>query len=124
MFRIGKAGFLSNDFSKGSMCMSSKRNIPNLDYKIFHESGEKVEKIRKPKMDDNLKKMAIHIASDVDDFLDSYEIDVNSDENDLGEYVTKLDALKKEYRRIDVFTGKLKHQMRKTSMFCIRPLNR
>ena len=91
------------------------RNQLSLDYRVYHKTGERVEKIRVSKRvsaegvqnfsdpdmaTDNLREMSININSDVEDFFDSYSIElIMDDEIELERYVSKIEELKKEHRR-------------------------
>ena len=78
------------------------RHQPDIDYKIFGETGERVLKDRGakicPKME-TLHSKAVDSCSDVDDFLSSYTLDDIAGEEDLQEFITKVDSIKREYRR-------------------------
>ena len=78
------------------------RHQPDIDYKIFGETGERVLKDRGakicPKME-TLHSKAVDSCSDVDDFLSSYTLDDITGEEDLQEFLTKIDSIKREYRR-------------------------
>ena len=47
-----------------------------------------------------LKRQAIHITSDLEDFCDSYNIDEIEDEDELKQYIIELGDLKLNFRRI------------------------
>ena len=49
---------------------------------------------------DELKPKVIEICSDVEDFLDSYVLDDLNGEEELREYIDKLDVLKRDFRRV------------------------
>ena len=92
------------------------RSIPDIDYKILHERGDKVPKARTkpftvddaPGIDidnasqimDDLPKLAIDIRSDVEDLFESYDIDELLDEEELSRYQSKLETVKRDFRRI------------------------
>ena len=78
-----------------------KRNQPDIDYKIFGDSGDRVlkDRGRKPKMD-TLHARTVDSCSDVDDFLSSYTLDELSGEDELQDYVTKVEVLKRDFRRV------------------------
>ena len=78
------------------------RSQLDLDYKILHSTGRKVPKIREKQTNkmSELQMKAIDIGSDVEDFFDSYVLDELNEEEELREYVEKLDTLKREFRRV------------------------
>ena len=86
------------------------RNIPDIDYKELHERGAKVPKVRGRTITediapatitmDDLATLVIDIRSDVDDLSDSYDINELSDEEELSNYQTKLETVKRNFRRI------------------------
>ena len=54
-----------------------------------------------PKMaNDKLRVMSINIGSDIKDFFESYSIDLITDEYELDNYISKIENLKREHRRI------------------------
>ena len=80
------------------------RNQPKLDYKILHSTGRRVCKgdrgqQNNPNMDE-LHLKTIDICSDVDDFFSSYSLDELEGEEELQDYVAKIEVLKREFRRI------------------------
>ena len=79
------------------------RNQPDIDYKIFGETGEKVFKDRGTKISakmDNLHGKAIDSRSDADDLMSSYTLDELCSEEDLQEFLTKAETIKQEFRRV------------------------
>ena len=77
------------------------RNQPDIDYKVFGETGERVLKNRGPKISTNMDALhgkAVDSCSDVDDFLSSYTLDDMLGEEELQEFITKVETLK--YRRV------------------------
>ena len=79
------------------------RSQPDLDYQVLHSSGRRVFKERErrdnSKMTD-LQTKAVDICSDIEDLFDSYVLDELNGEEELREYVEKLEVLKREFRRI------------------------
>ena len=77
------------------------RNQPDIDYKIAGASGRRVLKDRgtKPIMD-TLHGKTVDSCSDVDDFLSSYTLDELSGEEELQDFVTKVEILKRDFRRV------------------------
>ena len=49
---------------------------------------------------EELKTRVIHICSDVEDFYDSYDIELMDDEHDLQDYISRISDLKRHFRRI------------------------
>ena len=95
--------FLLFLFVSVSHCMSRPvRSQPDLDYQILHSTGRKVRKTREKQTNNmsELQMKANDIGSDVEDFFDSYVLDELNKEEELREYVEKLDVLKREFRRI------------------------
>ena len=79
------------------------RSAQQLDYKILHTTGRKVYKNRgdqnSSKMDElNIK--VVEICSDVDDFLASYTLKELTEEDEVQDYVLKLEGLKRDFRRV------------------------
>ena len=86
-----------------SHCMPRPvRSQPDLDYQILHSTGRKVPKTREKQTNNmsELQTMANNVGSDVEDFFDSYVLDELNEEEELREYVDKLDVLKREFKRI------------------------
>ena len=77
------------------------RNQPDIDYKIAGASGRRVLKDRgtKPIMD-TLHGKTVDSCSDVHDFLSSYTLDELSGEEELQDFVTKVEILKRDFRRV------------------------
>ena len=81
----------------------SKRQTLSLDYKIFHSEGRKVVKVRDTdtimeseisELTKNLHSLAINCRSDVEDFFDTYDIDELENEEDLQNYISKIEGVK------------------------------
>ena len=49
---------------------------------------------------DNLQVQAINALSDVEDFLETFLIDELSSEGELKEYISKLEVVKRDFRRV------------------------
>ena len=87
----------------------SKRQTLSLDYKIFHSEGRKVVKVRDTdtimeseisELTKNLHSLAINCRSDVEDFFDTYDIDELENEEDLQNYISKIEGVKRDFRRV------------------------
>ena len=73
----------------------------DIDYAELHRTGRKVVKSRQVSMaSPDLTIDSINISSDIEDFLESYEVNDLSSEIELREYVTRIGDLKKEFRRV------------------------
>ena len=79
------------------MSGSSRKKL-DIDYNIFSKTGKKVEKVRD--MAEKLKIASVNINSDVEDFFESYLLEQLTDEDEIRQYVNKLENLKLEHRRI------------------------
>ena len=75
----------------------SLRSKVDIDYRIFHNTGEKVPKCRS---DMDLAMQALNLESDVDDFFESYSHENLVSCEDLEDYCSKLGKLKQEFRRV------------------------
>ena len=79
--------------------MSRKSKI-DIDYGIFHKTGEKIPKNRRKIIEMDLKEkkvLELKILSDIDEFFANSEFDATSEEhNESLEEITKLS---KEYRQ-------------------------
>ena len=83
------------------MSRQARSNRLDLDYGVLHRTGRKVPKVRGPEMaSQGLQTQAIHICSDMEDLLDSYDFENLEEEEELNEYVTKLGDLKRNFRRV------------------------
>ena len=86
------------------MSRKSSRKKFDFDYKLYSDTGEKVEKVRTvSKMTtpvDKLKIMSSNIMSDIDDCFETYQLELIKEESDLASYVDELKTLKREHRRI------------------------
>ena len=83
-------GFLFRFMSRPS------RRLPDIDYKILNDTGERVNIVRGKQninMDD-LQTKIIDIRSDVDDLYDSYDLGELKGEEELQEFINKVDGLK------------------------------
>ena len=78
----------------------SLRSKVDFDYKVYNETGEKVPKYRESKMDADLAKQAINIYSDVEDFFESYDLEIMSSFEDIEKYDENIRVLKQEFRRL------------------------
>ena len=77
------------------------RNIPDLDYKVLNSTGVRVPKVRaKGDKMDEVARLAINSRSDVEDLFESYVIEELEDEDELSDYLTKIDVVKRDFRRI------------------------
>ena len=77
------------------------RSRVDIDYKIWGTTGEKVTKVRDTnKKMDEVKTKAIHSRADVEDLFDFYDLDELEGEEELQEYVTKCEEVKRDFRRI------------------------
>ena len=79
------------------------RSEQQIDYQILHTTGRKVYKNwgdqNSSKMDElNIK--VVEICSDVDDFLASYTLEELTEEDEVQDYVLKLEGLKRDFRRV------------------------
>ena len=79
------------------------RSVQQIDYQILHTTGRKVYKNRgdqnSSKMDE-LNTKVVEICSDVDDFLASYILEELTEEEEVKNYVLKLEGLKRDFRRV------------------------
>ena len=85
--------------------MSGTRKKVDLDYKILHREGRRVVKDRTKERGDmaassDLHTQAIHINTDIDDLFESYDIGELCDEDELVDYLAKIEDLKKQFRRV------------------------
>ena len=85
--------------------MSGTRKKVDLDYKILHREGRRVAKDRTKERGDmaassDLHTQAIHINTDIDDLFESYDIGELCDEDELVDYLAKIEDLKKQFRRV------------------------
>ena len=81
-----------------TVCMSRpSRKLLSVDYKELGRTGGRVYKAGEM---EELRTAAIKIRSDVEDLIDSYDLEEITEEDDLQEYVGEVKVLKQEYRRI------------------------
>ena len=78
------------------------RKLPDVDYKILGSTGDRVKVVRVKQNSnmDEYKTKAIYISSDVDDLFDSYVLEEMNGEEELQNYVDRVDALKRDFRRV------------------------
>ena len=75
------------------------RNIP--DFKVLNSTGVRVPKVRtKGDKMDEVARLAINSQSDVEDLFESYVIEELEDEDELSDYLTKIEVVKRDFRRI------------------------
>ena len=88
------------------ICMSRpRRKILDIDYKPFHSRGERVPKVRTTisKMTDvtelvtEFQNLAINCRSDVEDFFETYDIEMLVEEEELSIYLSKIEDIKHEF---------------------------
>ena len=83
-----------------------ERSVLSLDYKEYHNTGDRVFKGRERRPVtgeiemEALKTEAIKVRSDVEDLFESYDLEGLTEEDDLLGYVGEIKQLKQEYRRI------------------------
>ena len=73
----------------------------DLDYAILHKTGRRVPKVRGSDMaSQELQMQAIDIESDIEDFFESYQVTNLNEIDPLVSFVSKIEDLKRSYRRI------------------------
>ena len=80
------------------MCTSGSRQTIDLESEEISTSDGR--RTRGAKMAADYKIQALDIRSNVEDFLESYEIENLVLEEDLIDYISKIGDLKKDYRRV------------------------
>ena len=78
----------------------SSRRIVELDYAILHRTGKRVPKVKTNMANQELQKQAINISSDIEDLMESYEIEKLTELDELDKFVTLIGDMKRDYRRI------------------------
>ena len=79
------------------------RSVQHIDYQILHATGRRVTVDRGKQTElkmDELQTKAIEICSDVEDFFDSFTLDDLTEEDEVQEYVLKLEGVKRDFRRV------------------------
>ena len=81
----------------------SGRSRLDFDYRILHSTGERVPIVRtsQPEMDEQQRHAkAVDSVSDVDDLLSSYTLEELVGEEELHEFILRIESTKREFRRV------------------------
>ena len=79
----------------------SRRARLDLDYAILNKTGRRVVKNRDKTMaGQELDQKLVYIQSDIEDFFDSYDLNITEEESELEQYLLELGNLKRNFRRI------------------------
>ena len=84
------------------MLRSDRTTRSDVDYQILGSTGLKVppNPENRNMANNDLKRSAIHVKSDLDDFFDTYDLTTLVEQDEVTVFINELGELKRNFRRI------------------------